>query len=47
MQFCGTLTCVDGACTDIEGDYQTSCEICEEKCSDEDYDEELDGLICN
>ena len=47
MQFAGSFVCRDGACEDIALEYQTSCEICEEKKGEDEFDEELDGLICN
>jgi Ferredoxin-like domain in Api92-like protein len=47
MQTCGRFTCESGACEDEEQEYMTSCEICEARKPDDEYDEELDGLICN
>lgn len=42
-----TFTCENGECWDDEREYQTSCEICEQKKPRSEYDEEQDGLICN
>lgn len=47
MSFEGTLTCDEHGITDEERPYRTSCEICEEKKDEDDFDEEQDGLICN
>ena len=47
MQSHGRLTCENGEFDDEELEYLTSCEICEEGKPDDEYDEELDGLICN
>lgn len=47
MQFCGTFICEGGTCRDEEKEYRTICEICEEEKPEDEYDEELDGLICN
>lgn len=47
MQFSGSFTCDEHGVTDEEHEYQTTCEICEEKKPDEEYDENLDGLSCN
>ncbi len=46
MGFCGQFSCVDGVCVDEDLEYRTSCEICEERYTEDDYDYELDGLIC-
>jgi hypothetical protein len=47
MQVAGCFTCESGQCRDEEQEYMTSCEICEERKPDEDFDEEADDLICN
>ena len=46
-QMCGCFTCEEGDCEDEEQEYMTSCEICEERKPDEDFDEEQVDLICN
>jgi len=47
MQFCGQFSCVDGVCTDEDLEYRPRCEICEDRYAEDDYDHELDGLICS
>jgi hypothetical protein len=47
MCFEGTFSCSDGSCSDDERDYLSPCEICEEKKTDEEYDDEADDHICN
>ncbi|MBL8564339.1 MAG: hypothetical protein JNM89_01325 [Hyphomicrobiaceae bacterium] len=47
MQFAGRFTCDGRNCRDEELEYLTICEICEEEKPEDEYDEELDGLICN
>lgn len=44
---CGRLTCEGGACRDEELEYMSSCEICEKRKPEEEFDEEQDDLICN
>ena len=46
-QMCGRFTCEDGDCDDEDLEYMTSCEICELRKPDEEFDEEADDLICN
>lgn len=46
-QLCGCLTCEGGDCQDEEQEYMTSCEVCEERKPEEEFDEEADDLICN
>jgi hypothetical protein len=47
MQFAGRFICEGSECRDEELEYLTICEICEEEKPEDEYDEELDGLICN
>lgn len=47
MSFEGTLTCDEHGVTDEEREYRSTCEICEEKKDGDEFDERLDGLICN
>lgn len=46
-QMCGRFTCDNGDCHDEDQEYMTSCEICEKRKPEEEFDEEQDGLICN
>ena len=43
----GSFTCRMGVCADNQRPYRSSCEICEMKKPDSEYDEEADDLICN
>lgn len=47
MQFAGCFICEAGECRDEPNEYLSICEICEEEKPEDEYDEELDGLICN
>ena len=46
-QFAGCLICEDGRITDEEQEYLTVCEVCEMPCIENEFDDELEGLICN
>lgn len=47
MSFEGTLTCDAHGITDDEREYRPTCDLCEEKKEGQEFDNRLDGLICN